>query len=68
MSHRTYRFFTGKPLFAFGHGLSYTKFALTGAKLGRAMVGRPDSVKLTVKVKNLGQRDGDEVVQVYFIT
>jgi beta-glucosidase len=66
MSHRTYRYFTGKPLFAFGHGLSYTKFALTDAKLGSAMVDRPDPVKITVKVKNLGQRDGDEVVQVYF--
>ncbi|HXP61990.1 MAG TPA: glycoside hydrolase family 3 C-terminal domain-containing protein, partial [Dongiaceae bacterium] len=66
MSHRTYRYFTGKPLFAFGHGLGYTEFALTGAKLGSARVGRSDSVRLAVDVKNSGQRDGDEVVQVYF--
>jgi len=66
MSQRTYRYFTGKPLFAFGHGLSYTEFALTGAKLGSAKVGRSDSVTLGVNVTNSGQRDGDEVVQVYF--
>jgi len=66
MSHRTYRYFTGKPLFAFGHGLSYTEFALTGARLGSAKVGRSDSVRLAVDVKNSGQRAGDEVVQVYF--
>jgi beta-glucosidase len=66
MSHRTYRYFTGKPLYAFGHGLSYTKFALTGAKLGSAKVDRSDSVRLAVDVKNSGQRDGDAVVQVYF--
>jgi beta-glucosidase len=66
MSHRTYRYFTGKPLFAFGHGLSYTEFTLTGAKLGSAKVGRSDSVRLAVDVKNSGQRAGNEVVQVYF--
>ena len=39
---------------------------MTGAKLGSAKVGRSDSVTLAVNVKNSGQRDGDEVVQVYF--
>lgn len=66
MSHRTYRYFTGKPLFAFGHGLSYTKFAYSGAKLDRTKAGRADSITLAVKVKNTGPCDGDEVVQVYF--
>ncbi len=66
MSHRTYRYFTGKPLYAFGHGLSYTKFALSAAKLSSAKVGRSDSVTLGVNVTNSGQRDGNEVVQVYF--
>ena len=66
MSHRTYRYFTGKPLFAFGHGLSYTKFAYTGAKLDRTRVSRDDSITLSVNVKNTGRRDGDAVVQVYY--
>ena len=66
MSNRTYRYFTGKPLFAFGHGLSYTMFAYSGAKLDHSKVGAKDLVTLTVNVKNTGQRDGDEVVQVYF--
>jgi beta-glucosidase len=66
MSNRTYRYFTGKPLFAFGHGLSYTKFAYSGAKLARTKVSRADSITLTVNVKNTSRRDGDEVVQVYF--
>ncbi len=66
MSHRTYRYFAGKPLFAFGHGLSYTKFAYSGAKLDHTRVSRDDSITLSVNVKNTGRRDGDEVVQVYY--
>jgi beta-glucosidase len=66
MSNRTYRYFTGKPLFAFGHGLSYTKFKYSGARLDHAKVNAHDSITLSVKVKNHGRRDGDEVVQVYF--
>jgi beta-glucosidase len=65
MTNRTYRYFTGKPLFAFGHGLSYTKFAYSGAKLDKTTAARADSVTLTVNVQNAGARDGDEVVQVY---
>jgi len=66
MSHRTYRYFDGKPLFAFGHGLSYSKFSYSDAKLDHVQVNRADSITLSVKVKNKGKRDGDEVVQVYF--
>lgn len=66
MTNRTYRYFTGKPLFAFGHGLSYTKFAYSGAKLDHNKAGAKDSITLTVNVKNTGKRDGEEVVQVYF--
>jgi len=65
MSNRTYRFFNGQPLFAFGHGLSYTKFAYNGAKIDRDTVGPAGSVRLAVKVENSGSRDGDEVAQVY---
>ena len=66
MSNRTYRYFSGQPLFAFGHGLSYTRFGYSDAKLNATNVGAGDTVKLTFTVQNTGARDGDEVAQVYF--
>ncbi len=57
MKNRTYRFFEGKPLFAFGHGLSYTSFAYGEARVKGG--------KLLVPVYNTGQRDADEIVQLY---
>jgi beta-glucosidase len=57
MPGHTYRYFKGKPLFAFGHGLSFTKFKYRRARLS-------DGV-LRIKVRNTGDMDGDEVVQVY---
>jgi beta-glucosidase len=66
MTNRTYRYFSGKPLFAFGHGLSYTQFEYADVKLNAPTVGPDDSIKLSFTVKNTGQRDGDEVAQVYF--
>ena len=57
MKNRTYRYFTGKPLWNFGYGLSYTSFSF----------GKPSykNGKITVDVSNTGKLDGDEVVQVY---
>ena len=57
MTNRTYRYFRGKALYPFGYGLSYTTFE----------VGEPEYIynKVRVSVKNTGQRDGDEVIQVY---
>ena len=66
MSNRTYRYFAGKPLFAFGHGLSYTTFKYLGAKLVEDKISAGGSLKLSLSVKNTGARAGDEVVQVYF--
>jgi beta-glucosidase len=66
MSNRTYRYFSGKPLFAFGYGLSYTKFSYSDAKLDQSKVSAQDSITMTVNVKNSGKLAGDEVVQVYF--
>lgn len=63
MSGRTYRFMTEKPLYAFGHGLSYTTFNYGKPSASKEEAGK--TVKLNVNVKNIGQRDGDEVVQVY---
>ncbi|HXC35935.1 MAG TPA: fibronectin type III-like domain-contianing protein, partial [Candidatus Acidoferrales bacterium] len=54
------------PVYAFGHGLSYTKFKYSRAKPGDVKVGRGDTIHLSFSVKNTGRRDGDEVAQVYF--
>jgi len=65
MKGRTYRFFTGKPLWAFGHGLSYTTFGYRNLSLEKTLVGKAEDVRLSLDVSNTGSRDGEEVVQVY---
>jgi beta-glucosidase len=65
MDGRTYRYFKGTPLYAFGHGLSYTQFGYSDLKLSRDRVSGKDKLRVTVKVKNTGARAGDEVVQLY---
>ena len=66
MSNRTYRYFNGQPLFAFGHGLSYTKFTYKKLRLDRSSFAPSDAVRVSFNLKNSGARDGDEVAQVYF--
>ncbi len=66
MKNRTYRYFKGKPLFAFGHGLSYTKFEYADAKLASSTIAPDGTVKISFALQNAGDRDGDEVAQVYF--
>jgi beta-glucosidase len=66
MAGRTYRYFKGKPLFAFGYGLTYTKFDYADAKLNAAAFSADGTIKLSFVLKNTGRRDGDEVAQVYF--
>jgi beta-glucosidase len=65
MANRTHRFFTGKPLFPFGHGLSYTQFRYEQVRLARTELGIDDTVRLSLDLANASARDGDEVVQVY---
>lgn len=67
MSNRTYRYFSGKPLYSFGYGLSYTRFAYSAAKLSTATVQADQPLKLQVKVKNEGERDGTETIEAYLI-
>jgi len=66
MTNRTYRYFSGTPLFAFGHGLSYTKFDFKSGKLESKKIPVDGTAKVTFTLKNTGKRDGDEVAQVYF--
>ncbi|WP_368565251.1 glycoside hydrolase family 3 C-terminal domain-containing protein [Pseudoxanthomonas sp. UTMC 1351] len=65
MKGRTYRYFDGEPLYAFGHGLSYTRFGYSGLRVDRDKIGSKEQVRVALKVKNTGQRAGDEVVQLY---
>ena len=53
------------PLYSFGHGLSYTEFAYESLTLDRTAITRNESLKVTVAVRNAGQREGKEVVQLY---
>jgi beta-glucosidase len=66
MANRTYRYFSGKPLYAFGHGLSYTNFEYSAGKLASNKIAPNGNVKVTFTIKNAGTRDGDEVAQLYY--
>ena len=66
MKGRTYRYFKGEPLFAFGFGLSYTDFKYSSISLEQDHVLKEGKIKLKVTVTNAGQYAGDEVIQVCF--
>jgi beta-glucosidase len=65
MSNRTYRYFAGEVLYPFGYGLSYTTFEYDNARLSNQQVRADGLIEITADVTNTGQRDGDEVVQLY---
>ena len=54
-----------RPVFAFGHGLSYTQFAISNLRADKTTMTATDSITFTVHVKNIGQRAGSETVQLY---
>jgi beta-glucosidase len=64
MEGRTYRYFRQIPLYPFGFGLSYTNFSYSDLTLPKE-VKMGENVDLSVKVTNTGERDGDEVVELY---
>jgi len=64
MSNRTYRYFSGTPLWPFGYGLSYTSFEYSDLSVpGKVDAG--SEVAVSVTVRNTGMMTGDEVVQLY---
>jgi beta-glucosidase len=64
MEGRTYRYFRQTPLYPFGFGLSYTTFSYSDLNLAKeAKMG--ENITVSVKVTNTGDRDGEEVVQLY---
>ncbi len=65
MAGRTYRYFTGKPLYPFGHGLSYSTFAYRHLRTSARTLPSNGSITVSVDVRNTGTRTGDEVVQLY---
>ena len=65
MENRTYRYFRGKPLYAFGFGLSYTSFGYGEGSLNKQSMKKDGKVTLTVPVTNTGKVAGAETVQVY---
>ena len=67
MKNRTYRYFTGTPLYGFGYGLSYTRFAYSGLRLAQTRLHAGDTLTAEVEVKNTGRVAGDGVAQLYLV-
>ncbi len=64
MKGRTYRYFNGEALYPFGYGLSYTKFTYSNF-IAPVKASKNGQFVVSVLVKNTGNRDGEEVVQLY---
>jgi beta-glucosidase len=65
MANRTYRYFKGEPLYPFGHGLSYTRFDYSNLRFSARSVRAGEPIRVSVDVTNVGEMQGDEVVQLY---
>ena len=65
MKGRTYRYFEGQPLYPFGYGLSYSKFAYNNARLSTTTLKAGSDLLVDVDVRNTSAIAGDEVVQAY---
>ncbi|MCR5351709.1 MAG: glycoside hydrolase family 3 C-terminal domain-containing protein [Bacteroidales bacterium] len=65
MENRTYRYFHGEPLYAFGYGLSYTTFRYGEGKLSKPSMKQGGKVTVSFPITNTGSVEGSEIVQVY---
>ena len=65
MEGRTYRYMQEKPLYPFGHGLSYSNFSYGDAKINSTQVNAAEGVTVIIPVTNNSDIGGDEVVQLY---
>ena len=61
----TYRYYKGEALYPFGHGLSYTNFKYSKLKSNKTSINEKEILKISFEIKNIGNYNGDEVVQVY---
>lgn len=66
MDNRTYRYFTGKPLYGFGYGLSYTNFKYDLLKLPTT-AAKAKEIELSVRITNTGKLSGEDVAQVFVL-
>jgi beta-glucosidase len=67
MSNRTYRYFSGEPLYPFGYGLSYSRFTYSDIKLSKNSINAGETLEAEAKITNTSNRDGDEVAQLYLV-
>jgi len=67
MRGRTYRYFTGEPLFPFGFGLSYTQFAYRNLEVSPTLIQAGEQLEVKVVLENIGNQSGEEVVQIYAV-
>jgi len=65
MAGRTYRYMTQRPLYPFGYGLSYTRFKYSNLRIDPPQIDAAGQALVSLDVKNIGKRAGDEVVQLY---
>ncbi|MHA4806888.1 glycoside hydrolase family 3 C-terminal domain-containing protein [Flavitalea flava] len=64
MKGRTYRYFTGEPLYPFGYGLSFSSFRYSNLRMPQ-LLSCGDSLQVTVTITNTGNRDAGEVAELY---
>jgi beta-glucosidase len=67
MKGRTYRYFSGTPLYRFGYGLSYTRFRYSHGSLSSSTPRAGETLEASVQVENVGDRAGDEIIEFYMI-
>jgi len=62
---RTYMYFTGKPLYPFGYGLSYASFEYSNLRVSSPQIRADGEIQISAEVRNRSARQGDEVVEMY---